>query len=391
MRYKLLFLTLLLTACASAPGPAKVPVLRDLDLVGYWHREPRVWDAERFAPHVSWKAPDGSEQWLFDAFLFLEGYDNVHGKTLTLSPSGVSAGKDEWEYQLDLWLGPEGSVAQLEKACREAAGRIGAPESPRQVVIGIPDAIMFEVFGNKQSSTVYWGDGLDFADVQNRIKAYKWYIDEARSRFKALDCKHLTLAGFYITSEDIHLPYDVDINSRYKNWETIIPAVASYCHQRAQGLYWIPYHLAPGYKYWKELGFDQAWMQPNWYWDLFDNDRHPFDKTIQAIRDADMSGMELEFEYSCVAAEMIDGKLGPDGSGKLIFSASDVAALQGRLRRYIKEFKDAGFCGRRSVALYSGSNALTQLATSPIPEDRALYDELCEFVVEARRMQLTEQ
>ena len=383
MNNKLLIFALLLGACTTAPAePApEIPYLQDLDLVGYWHREPRVWDAERLAPHVSWKAPDGTEQWLFDAYLFIEAYDHVHDKALSVSPHGISAGKSEWEYQLDLWLGPEGSVSELDKACAAVAERIGPPETPRQVVIGMPDPIMLEHFADKASRTDYWGDGLDFARVEDQVKACQWYIDEARTRFQALGCKYLALAGFYITSEDLHLPYDVDVNSAYKRWEEVLPAVSGYCHEKFQGLYWIPYHMAPGYKHWKELGIDQAWMQPNWYWDLKDEGRHPFEDTINAIRQADMSGMELEFEYSCIANEMKDGKMGPDGAGKMVFDQKDVPALQNRLRGYMQQFREAGFYGQRSIALYSGSNALTQLASSPLPEDRALYDELCRFIL----------
>ena len=329
---------------------------------------------------MSWKAPDGSEHWLFQAFLFLEGSSSIHGKTFVLG-AGESAGKDVWQYQLDLWLGKEGSVAQLEKACAEAAGRIGAPEQKRGVIIGIPDAIMFQYFSDKNSSTTYWGDNLDFARIEDRLTALEWYIDTAREMFKSLDARYLELAGFYITSEEIYLPYDIDVNCRYKNWDEIAPALAQYCHDSGEGLYWIPYHLGPGYKYWKDLGIDQAWMQPNWYWDLKQEGRHPFAKTIAAIKEADMSGMELEVEYSGVAAQMTGGRMGPDGAGKLIFDENDVAALQGRVRRYMQEYKDAGFYGSKSIALYSGSNALAQLAESPLPQDRALYDDICRFVL----------
>ena len=139
--------------------------------------------------------------------------------------------------------------------------------------------------------------------------------------------------------------------------------------------------MGPGYKYWKQLGIDQAWMQPNWYWDLRNEGRHPFSKTISAIKEADMSGMELEFEYSCVASQMTGGTMGPDGAGNLVFTADDVPALKDRVRQYMKEFKDAGFYGVKSIALYSGTNAFTQLATSPDPSDRALYDEVCQFII----------
>ena len=378
---KRLFLLAALLLGASFASPAKdIMHFQDLDLVGYWHREPHHWDAARFAPHVSWKAPDGSEQWLFQGFLFLEGSDWMHNKTMVLGP-GESADKSVWQYQLDLWLGEGGCVSELEKACADVASRIGAPSRKRGVVIGIPDAIMFRYFSDKKSSTTYWGDSLDFASVQDRLKALYWYIDSARGMFARLGCKYLELAGFYITSEEIYLPYDIDVNCRYKNWDEIAPALSAYCHAKDQGLYWIPYHMGPGYKYWKQLGIDQAWMQPNWYWDHKAGERHPFSRTIEAIREADMSGMELEFEFSAVADIMRPGVMGPDGAGRQTFTSDDVPALQDRVRRYMQEFKDAGFWGKRSIALYSGSNALTQLAASPLPEDRALYDELCRFVL----------
>ena len=383
MKNLLLILTTLLPllACQGHQSPSSSPAAyQDIDLVGYWHREPRQWDAARFAPHVSWKAPDGSEHWLFQAFIFLEGSDWVHNKTLVMG-HGESAGKDVWQYQLDLWLGADGGVAELDKACAEVAGRIGPPERKRGVIIGVPDAIMFQNFFDKTSSTAYWGDGLDFSKVEDRLKALRWYMDSAREMFKALDTKYLELAGFYITAEEIYLPYDIDVNCRYKNSEEIIPAIADYCHAEGQGLYWIPYHMGPGYKYWKKLGIDQAWMQPNWYWDHKAGEKHPFSKTIDAIKEADMSGMELEFEFSGVLNEMPEGRLGPDGAGASTFTRADVPALQDRVRHYMQQFKDAGFYGKRSIALYSGSNALTQLATSPESCDRALYDDLCRFIL----------
>ena len=361
----------------------------DITLVGYWHREPHVWDAARFAPHVSFKAPDGKEQWLFEGFLFLEGSDWMHNRTFVLGP-GKSAGKEEWQYQLDLWLGADGCLANLEKACASVASRIGKPAVKRGVIIGIPDAIMFETFSNKKSSTTYWGalDGrqLDFATVEDRMSALRWYIDSAREMFKKLGCRYLELSGFYITSEEIYLPWDIDVNCKYKNWDVIAPELASYCHSSGQGLYWIPYHMGPGHKYWKQLGIDQTWMQPNWYWDLKNEGRHPFPKTMAAIKEYGM-GMELEFEYSGVADQMKAGVKGPDGDGRLIFDSSDVPALQDRVRHYMKEYKDAGLYGSGSIALYSGSNAFTQLAESPLEEDQKLYNELCEFVIGNREME----
>ena len=381
-RLSLLIAGLVAVACTTAPAPPPAPrAFTDVSLVGYWHNEPRQWDAGRFAPHVSWQAPDGSERWLFEAFLFVEGEDKVHGKNLTISPSGLSAGKEEWQYQLDLWLGEGGSVQALDEACGAVAARIGAPPAKRGVIIGLPDAVQFEEFADKASSTTYWGDELDFASVEDRMKALRWYMDSARDMFDARSCRYLELAGFYITSEEIYLPYDIDVNCQYKNWEEIVPQLSDYCHAAGQGLYWIPYYLGPGYRYAKALGIDQTWMQPNWYWDLGKEDAHPFENTLAAIREADLAGMELEFEYSAVADQMTGDRMGPDGEGRPAFTAQEVPALQARVRRYMQEYKDAGFYGQKSIALYSGSNAFTELAISPVPEDRALYDDICRFVL----------
>ena len=358
-------LGMLLTSCTPVNKKPKPRRFSDITLVGYWHREPHIWDAARFAPHVSCKAPDGKEQWLFEGFLFLEGSDWTHDRTFVLGP-GKSATH---------------CVSELEKACASVASRIGNPPTRRGVIIGIPDAIMFETFSDKQSPTNYWGDGLDFARVEDRLTALYWYIDSARKMFAELAPQYLALSGFYITSEEIYLPWDIDVNCQYKNWDVIAPALSEDCHAGGQGLYWIPYHMGPGYKYWKELGIDQAWMQPNWYWDhKVPGEPHPFAKTIAAIKEYDM-GMELEFEYSGVAGQMGPDVMGPDSYGKLTFTAADVPALQERVRHYMKEYKDAGLYGTGSIALYSGSNALTQLATSPDAADRALYDELCEFII----------
>lgn len=366
----------------------KAPVFADLDLVGYYHRMPHNWDAERLAPHVSFVDEAGEEHWLFEAFLFIEATDGKRNVTMTVSPWGHSAKKDSWLDQLDLWLGPDGGVAELDKACAAVAGRIGKPSRRRQVVITVPDAIMLENFADKNSSTRYWGavDGkeLDFADVNDQLTALYWYIDKARAMFASLKCKYLELGGFYVVSEDLPVAYgeteQESFNAKYKRWETIAPALSAYCHKKGEGLYWVPYHMAAGYRFWKKLGFDMAWMQPNYYWDLKSPGRHPFDKTLAAIQEYGM-GMELEFEYSLVTDVMKEVKQGPDGAGKMIFGEEDVPALKEQFRDYIRRFKEAGLYGKAPIALYSGSNALTQLATSTSPEDKELYLELCNFVV----------
>ena len=94
-------------------------------------------------------------------------------------------------------------------------------------------------------------------------------------------------------------------------------------------------------------------------------------------------GIELEFEYSTVEDVMkTPGIMGPDGAGNYVYTISDVPALRSRFRGYMTAFKDGGLYGKRRIALYSGSNALYQLATSKENDDIAMYLELCRFITD---------
>ena len=270
---------------------------------------------------------------------------------------------------------------ELDKAIGKVAGRIGMPPHKRQVVMMMPDPVMFERFTDKSSSTTYWGavDGilLDFSKVDDQVKALQWYVDLVRSKFNALGASHIELAGLYILSEEL-VAVPGGWNYQYKRWDRILPRIAAYLNERNEGLYWIPYRKADGTDIWKDLGINQAWLQPNYYWDY--NHEMPIRDAFDMMKDNGM-GMELEFEYSMVEEVMgMAGIMGPDGSGNYVFSLKDVPSLRERFREYMDGYKTAGFYGKRPIALYSGSNALWQLGTSKNKNDMEMYRELCHFI-----------
>jgi len=375
-----------------------LPSFADMTLVtmGWHNSNPPKWTRERFASHVQYKDREGHSHWLFDSFLCIDGIDPVRGRILSISagsrPSGVKA---SWEGLLEAWTGDNGALKELDTAVEEAAASLGAPRTPRYVVMSIPDPIRYELFKDPASSTTYWGElggvRMDFSKVKDQVAACKWYMNLCRERFYACKFKHLELAGFYILSEELPLDpafyqaagqsYDeADTwNWRQKNWELIVPQLSSYAHSCMEGLWWIPYHLAPGYKVWKQLGFDNVFMQPNYYWD-HDAVSHPLTLTKKALKDYKM-GMELEFEFSLVADVMKDGRSGPDGAGNPTFDAGDVPLLRSRLREYMQACKDAGLYGKLPIAVYSGTDAMHQLATSPDAGDKDMYRDLCEFII----------
>ena len=374
-----------------------VPSFANLTLVtmGWQNYAPPAWTEERFRSHVLYRDNEGRSHWLFDAFLCIDGWDPVRNLSYSLVNGRYSAVKESWEDLVEAWLGDDGALKKLDAAIERATAELGAPPTPRYVVMALPDPIRFQNFQDKNSPTDYWGklDGkkMDFKEVSDQAAACEWYMDRCRERFQSLRFKHLELAGFYILSEELQLDpaffqsageaYGTSDtwNWQHKNWEIIVPSLASYAHSCHEGLWWIPYNLAPGYKVWKELGFDNVFMQPNHYWD-HDQISHPLSTTQNALQKYRM-GMELEFEYSLVASVMADGRSGPDGSGNPTFYAKDVPLLRERVRAYMQAYKDTGLYGVLPLAVYSGTDAMHQLAISADAGDREMYHDLCQFII----------
>lgn len=379
---------------------SSAPSFPDITIItrGQHNPNPPLWTKERFLSHVLFRDSDGKSFWFFDAFLCLDGYDGLTGRALSVSPNAHAADRAGWERLAEFFLGEGGALELLDDAVDDAAAAVGsAPPAPRYIVMAMPDPIMLEYFADKNSSTTYWGafdDGTvpDFSRASDQVRAASWYIDLCRSLFNERGYRNLELAGFYIISEELHLApsfysgtglgYSAadTWNHENKHWETVIPEIASYLHGCNEGLYWIPYFLAPGHRVWRQLGLDMAWMQPNHYWDTAN--QHPMATAVTAMKNYRLS-MELEFEYSMVEAVMKDGRTGPDGSGNPTFTYADIPALRDRFREYMTAFKDAGWYGVRPIALYSGTDALNQLATSSEAGDREIYNELGHFITDS--------
>ncbi|MBO4606071.1 MAG: DUF4855 domain-containing protein [Bacteroidales bacterium] len=347
-----------------------------------WFTVPANWDKDRFGPHVSYEDFDGPH-WLFEAFLSITGID-PDGKTFCINSNGAqSADKTSWENLVEYWCGPDGAFIALDDAIAEAARTIGTAPSKRYAVMMIPDPVMFANFSDKTSSTTYWGalEGktLDFSKSDDQIKALKWYIDHVRAAFAERAFSYLELAGFYIISEEL-VARPGGWNYEQKRWDQILPIIGDYLDSCNEGLYWIPYLGADGTDIWSTLGITYAWLQPNYYWDT--SESKPLATTMQRIKQLGM-GMELEFEYSLVEGVMkTPGIMGPDAKGNYFFTLADVPSLRARFRNYMTSFKDAGLYGKEKLALYSGSNAMWQLANSDEEADAAMYLELCRFISE---------
>lgn len=366
-----------------------VPTWSDMTLCygGDLWRVPTYWDKERFASHALYTDEEGKMHYLFDAFLALEF--SMKGYTLNYDDSGNKSGrKEEWTSLINYWFDNTYGFQALDDCLDEAAQKIGDPETKRLVIFVLPDPVYCETFTDKSSSTTYWGkyeDGTtaDFSTIAGRTKAYKWMIDQVRAKFASKDYKHIELGGFYVLQETLS-----DYNKQYKEWKSVLSDVAEYCHGYKEGFYWIPYgyqsndskHNA-ALKAWKDYGFDVTVLQPGEYWDY--NDSRSWDTTCSSYINQYGMGMELEFEGT-------HGEDLTNGGSSILYYRTDGSVNnagernKNNLRSYFQAAKDYDIYGKKPIVLYSGSDAMNELANSKAEEDIEIYRELCEFILDAK-------
>ncbi len=347
-------------------------------------RVPTYWDENRFASHALYRDKAGTLHYLFDAFLALDF--EIRNYTLNYDDTGRhSARKQEWSELISYWFDENNGFQALDDCIAEAAKEIGAPKTKRYVIFVLPDPIYCDVFTNKSSSTTYWGkyeDGstANFSTASGRIRAYKWMIDQVRAQFAAKKYQYIELAGFYILQETLS-----NYNNQYKEWSTVLPKVATYCHGYKEGFYWIPY----GYQSsdqrhnnaligWKDFGFDLAILQPGEYWDY--SGSRSWSTTCDGYINKYGMGMEIEFEGS-------HGEDLSQGGSSILYYRTDgtVNAKGERNKDNLKAYLDAavtyGIYGKKPIVLYSGSDAMHELATSKAAADIEIYHELCQFII----------
>lgn len=348
---------------------------------GNCDRNPQYWTAERFKPTVTYTDKNGNEKWLFESMLMLELWSNWNATSYALTADGHKSSKREhWQQQLDYWFDDTYGFTALDQCIEEAKGRIGNPSKKHIVIFSLPDPVYFENFKDK-TNTKYWGSiagvEMDFKEIEHRKDAYKWMINQIRAKFNAKGYKNIELGGFYILNEALSVSSS-SYNYKYKEHDKIVKAITEYCHGFNEGVYWIPYNCAEGYESWKSLGIDMAIMQPNKYWP--NETTKTWNDCLNAVKNYGM-GIELEFE----------GTHGEGQNSSILTYKKDgtknsYATTNKKLfREYLTKISaQSSIYKEKPIALYTGTNALYELATSTDSEDKKLYHELGEFLINAK-------
>jgi hypothetical protein len=341
-------LSCLATAASAAPGfcPPASPQsggMRDIMLI---YEGGKAWKPEEFRPYVAYIDERGEpKDWFYDAFLFLMFGGAPSGATYI---DGATTRAD-WEHFLNVTFARDRCLDALDQEIEAVGRRLGKPGRVCPVILMIPyPSSRAKAFGDVD------GDGVseDLSLREDRVKAVRWFLDEALARWKALAPRHLKLWGFYWMNEGIS-----------RSDEAIVKATADLVHARGYGLHWIPWFRAPGLEKWRELGIDFAIVQPNYAFTqpgrgfvLADENR----LTLNA-NDARRLGLGVEMETPFA--------LPGDPGARWLF------------QQYLNHGVDAldGYQHGAVRAYYQGGDVIARLAASTHPGERQLYDDLYRF------------
>ncbi|MCW1734760.1 DUF4855 domain-containing protein [Anaerorudis cellulosivorans] len=300
------------------------------------------WDINHISPYVTYVDENEKEHWLFDSFLFLEIH-NGNGKSFATGYTSTPANQLDWKYLVDYFFQSKYTIGALDKAIGSAIERIGNPPNKRKIIIGLPEPIK----NQKDWGSVENGILLDFSSDDDRIKACQWYIDYVRIKFNEMKYKNLDLAGFYWIAEEA------------TNTRSIIKKIGTYLNDLKYTFNWIPYFKSDGYLEWKTLGFNYAYLQPNYFF----NESVPTSRLDEACRLALDYDMDMEME--CDERALVSSK-----------------NWGYRLRDYMDAFKKHGIWSSKRLAYYQGGTALYNLSKSVNEEDKKLYHDFCKFIIE---------
>ncbi|WP_187117311.1 DUF4855 domain-containing protein [Parabacteroides bouchesdurhonensis] len=326
-----LMLTFVLPQLASAIKP----FARDMVLIysGGQHRS-YVWNKDKLTPYVSMEDEKGNFHWLFDGFLFLEIH-NGNGRGFASYYQKQAARKLEWKKLLDDYFTPGLNICALNDAIEAARKENPKNFTKRKIVLGMPEPI---------PDVDYWGgiDGksLDFSKQADRLAACQWFVDYATKKFEEAKLDNLELSGFYWIAEEATNSRDLARN------------VGDYVRLKGYNFNWIPYFKSDGFQEWRNLGFDIAYLQPNYFF----NQDVPYERMDETSKLAFENGM-------CVEMEFDERAMKSKGFGY-------------RLSDYIKAFDQYGIFENLPIAYYQGGTAFYNLCNSPEKEDNDLYMEL---------------
>ncbi len=303
------------------------------------HAERGTWTKDDFLPLVGYIGTDGKvKDRMFDSVLFLP---------YPVMPTTKAA----WESYLNDVFRPGRQLDALNDAMREynkQRGKLYIDPEVEKVVLTLPypspaQSNFGQISMNQDSlsfSAKHIGEERAFG---YRKQALEWYMQELLQRWEKADYPYLKLEGIYWWHELVE--------DSVPGERQLIRETADMVHNQALRFYWIPYFGATGLSEWKDLGFDYAFVQPNFYSDK----PIPVDRIEAALEVANRYGMGIEVE----------------GDERMV---RDLRYYQLYYNQLIAGHK-AGIDKNKIHAYYFGSKSLLEAVNNKEPQARAVYDD----------------
>jgi len=259
------------------------------------------------------------------------------GRVFTTWIGGVPANGADWVDYADSLFAPGGVLSRLDSGVALLSATLGPPPDTIRVAIMVP-------YPEPKGGTLrFRGGQYDLRTADGRVGAATAYVADVEGRFRGAGHPRLRLDGFYWLHETMPTS-DAGLVKR----------VARAVHARGLRLLWIPYYNAQDWKRWRELGFDEAWLQPNYFFDR----AVPLARLDSAAAHAVQRGMGLEIEF--------DGRL------------TATPGFGDRLDPYLEVLTRYPDLAKRSIALFDGGGALLELSHSRVAAQRLQYERLGE-------------
>ncbi len=322
---------------------AQTNYIADMYLVYQGAYDPMEYNEEQFIPYVYKKDANGNVDWLFDGFLFLE-LVMPHNRQ-----PGNNATKEDWKWLINRHFDEKVGITALNSLLRRLRTEGHVPLRKRKVVICIP---------GPKSIPVEWGeiDGItmDMTQDGDRLKTVEWFIDEVMKKWKESNLDEVEFSGFYW----LHEGESTNLTDR-----AILPTVSQYVKNKGLHFYWIPYFGAAMGAEWKEMGFDIAYQQPNYFFQ--DPSIKSPSRMNDAIQFASKYNMGMEFECN--------RKLFHD------------TVYHRRFHEYLDYFENSYVFKDAPVGYYDDRGALYDMYKSADEVYRSSYNRLRDIIIDRQK------
>ena len=349
---KLIFVIALFIGCVLSLGtviPSKIPTSKEIvDLALIYHGgSQRVQWNEDALKHYIYRNNDKKTEWLYDGFLFLEFSAKINGEQVDFEYNnglrgGRGATKQDWQWLLERTFAPREGPNAVEHVLDSLAKKKIFPPFRRRAVFALPLPI-FE----QENWGILEGEKLNFNRVEDRAQALIWYIERVRQEWKKSNFKHLDFGGFYWTHEAVF--------DKHQDKE-LVKLVKAYLVKINEPLSWIPYYGAENSPHWSEVGFDIAYQQPNYFFEV----KTPMEILTGAIKFAQDNKLSLEMEY--------DGRV-------------DQPEFRKKFYEYVDKFDGVKAWDRLPIAYYDGDGAWYHMCISKDAEMQQMKKMLGDIIV----------